>query len=89
MWSNIYSGVGTQAYASPEQLSSSTKHIGSSSDMYSLGIVLFELFHPFATDMERVKSVTALRSVPMYNVYYLNYRKSGAGPFLPTIVPWR
>ena len=29
--------------------------------MYSLGIVLFELFHPFSTDMERIGTLTRLR----------------------------
>ena len=52
-------GVGTTAYASPEQLTSS--NISSSSDMYSLGVVLFELLTPFNTDMERVKALADLR----------------------------
>ena len=30
-------------------------------DMYSLGIVLFEMFHPFHTGMERVKCLDLLR----------------------------
>ena len=44
---NHTSGVGTQAYSSPEQL----KHgyIDYKSDMYSLGIILFELYQPFST----------------------------------------
>ena len=29
--------------------------------MYSLGIILFELFCPFSTEMERVKSISDLR----------------------------
>jgi len=56
---NHTSGVGTTAYASPEQLNST--NISSSSDMYSLGIVLFELFNPFNTDMERVRSLADIR----------------------------
>lgn len=31
------------------------------SDIYSLGIVLFELFHPFSTAMERSKAITQAR----------------------------
>ena len=44
-------GVGTPIYASPEQLRGDK--YDSKSDMYSLGIVLFELYHPFRTKMER------------------------------------
>ena len=35
--------------------------------MYSLGIVLFELFHPFSTDMERVRTLTSLREGGLEN----------------------
>ena len=31
------------------------------SDMFSIGIVLFELFHPFSTAMERSRAITDLR----------------------------
>ena len=41
------SGVGTQAYSSPEQLRDGL--IDQKSDMYSLGIVLYELYQPFST----------------------------------------
>ncbi|XP_051877099.1 eukaryotic translation initiation factor 2-alpha kinase 1 isoform X2 [Pristis pectinata] len=53
------SGVGTCLYASPEQLRGS--HYDFKSDMYSVGIILLELFHPFGTVMERTKIITALR----------------------------
>uniref|UniRef100_S4RAV2 Eukaryotic translation initiation factor 2-alpha kinase 1 n=1 Tax=Petromyzon marinus TaxID=7757 RepID=S4RAV2_PETMA len=53
------SGVGTTLYAAPEQLSGS--HYDFKSDMYSVGIVLFELFQPFGTEMERVKTIQELR----------------------------
>ncbi|XP_006821478.1 eukaryotic translation initiation factor 2-alpha kinase 1-like [Saccoglossus kowalevskii] len=53
------SGVGTCTYASPEQLKGS--FYDNKSDMYSLGIILFELFHPFGTEMERFKHLTAIR----------------------------
>ncbi|XP_072125245.1 eukaryotic translation initiation factor 2-alpha kinase 1 isoform X1 [Mobula birostris] len=52
-------GVGTSLYASPEQLKGC--HYDFKSDMYSVGIILLELFHPFGTDMERTKVITALR----------------------------
>lgn len=53
------SGVGTQAYASPEQLRDGT--IDFKSDMYSLGIILFELYNCFTTGMERSRAITDLR----------------------------
>lgn len=52
-------GVGTFVYAAPEQLKGS--HYDSKSDMYSIGVLAFELFHPFGTEMERVKTLTDLR----------------------------
>ncbi|XP_053327454.1 eukaryotic translation initiation factor 2-alpha kinase 1 [Spea bombifrons] len=52
-------GVGTWLYAAPEQLQGS--HYDFKSDMYSVGIIFFEIFHPFGTEMERVEVLTALR----------------------------
>ncbi|XP_069547460.1 eukaryotic translation initiation factor 2-alpha kinase 1 isoform X1 [Brachyistius frenatus] len=53
------SGVGTFVYAAPEQLKGS--HYNSKSDMYSLGVVALELFQPFGTGMERVRTLGDLR----------------------------
>eukprot|EP00095_Tigriopus_kingsejongensis_P000907 maker-scaffold186_size273091-snap-gene-1.31 protein:Tk00907 transcript:maker-scaffold186_size273091-snap-gene-1.31-mRNA-1 annotation:"eukaryotic translation initiation factor 2-alpha kinase 1" len=53
------SGVGTQAYGAPEQLQFGV--VNDKSDIYSLGIILFELFHPFGTAMERSKAITLIR----------------------------
>ncbi|XP_063286419.1 eukaryotic translation initiation factor 2-alpha kinase 1 [Pelobates fuscus] len=52
--------VGTCLYAAPEQLEGSNSNF--KSDMYSCGIILLELLHPFGTEMEREKVLTALRS---------------------------
>uniref|UniRef100_A0A8C9N800 Eukaryotic translation initiation factor 2-alpha kinase 1 n=2 Tax=Serinus canaria TaxID=9135 RepID=A0A8C9N800_SERCA len=54
------SGVGTCLYASPEQLQGS--HYDFKSDMYSMGVVLLELFQPFGTEMERTEVLTHLRT---------------------------
>ncbi|XP_029432303.1 eukaryotic translation initiation factor 2-alpha kinase 1 isoform X2 [Rhinatrema bivittatum] len=54
------SGVGTCLYAAPEQLQGS--HYDFKSDMYSVGIILLELFQPFGTEMERTKILTELRN---------------------------
>ncbi|KAJ3370346.1 Eukaryotic translation initiation factor 2-alpha kinase [Allomyces arbusculus] len=58
-------GIGTETYSAPEQL---RKRPGKydwhpiKSDIYSLGIILFELFWPFATQMERIMSLQKLKS---------------------------
>ncbi|KAL1768871.1 eukaryotic translation initiation factor 2-alpha kinase 1 [Sigmodon hispidus] len=54
------SRVGTCLYASPEQLEGS--EYDAKSDMYSLGVILLELFQPFGTEMERAAVLTGLRT---------------------------
>ncbi|CAM4931451.1 unnamed protein product [Rotaria socialis] len=54
-------GVGTALYAPPEQLNSHRCITTAKSDSYSLGIVLFELFSIFSTEMERHRSLNDLR----------------------------
>ncbi|KAJ9081659.1 hypothetical protein DSO57_1012327 [Entomophthora muscae] len=55
------SRVGTITYASPEQLSNPPVAYNEKSDIYSLGIIFFELFFPFSTGMERAKVLKDLR----------------------------
>ncbi len=52
-------GVGTRAYASPEQMRGSK--YDSSTDIYSLGIILFELCYPMYTAMERYERFGDIR----------------------------
>ena len=52
-------GVGTRLYASPEQSAGSA--YDSSTDIYSLGIILFELCYPMYTGMERNICISRLR----------------------------
>ncbi|KAM8765691.1 eukaryotic translation initiation factor 2-alpha kinase 1 [Rhynchonycteris naso] len=54
------SRVGTCLYASPEQLEGS--EYDAKSDMYSVGVILLELFQPFGTEMERAQVLTGLRA---------------------------
>ncbi|NXA52248.1 E2AK1 kinase, partial [Nothocercus julius] len=62
------SGVGTCLYASPEQLQGS--HYDFKSDMYSLGVILLELFQPFGTEMERTEILMHLRNDHIPNSFY-------------------
>lgn len=56
-YSSLTSGVGTSFYLSPEM--TSNKHLGvkytQKVDIYSLGIIFFEMCYPFTTAMERAK----------------------------------
>ena len=51
--------VGTKLYMSPEQTSGLP--YCEKVDIYSCGIIFYELLHPFATEMERGRALMALR----------------------------
>lgn len=51
--------LGSFLYAAPEQYSE--KRYSVASDIYSLGVIVFEIQHLFQTDMERVLRIQALR----------------------------
>lgn len=55
--------IGTPFYVSPEQITSNVNsaRYNQKVDMYSLGIILIELWVPFATGMERVQSLQKCR----------------------------
>jgi len=52
-------GIGTPTYASPEQLTGDS--VGYSSDIFSLGVILFEMMSSFSTDMERIICLSNFR----------------------------
>ncbi|XP_055355847.1 eukaryotic translation initiation factor 2-alpha kinase-like [Paramacrobiotus metropolitanus] len=67
----LSAGVGTVTYASPEQLHGSAYDI--KSDMFSLGIVMFEILSVFATEMERAIALSAIRSGRLPPEFVINY----------------
>lgn len=65
-------GVGTSTYAAPEQLRSSVYN--AKCDVYSLGVILFELFQRYSTEMERGQSLSDLRKGIIPPVMYENWK---------------
>ncbi|KAK2583655.1 hypothetical protein KPH14_009590 [Odynerus spinipes] len=63
--------VGTQLYMSPEQMNGQIYNY--KVDIYSLGIILFELLIPFATEMERVITLNNLRKLLFPEDFEVNY----------------
>ena len=63
--SDLTSGVGTSLYIAPETMTrgraATAKHYSNKVDMYSFGIVFFELWHSFKTGMERIHVLHDLR----------------------------
>uniref|UniRef100_A0A914Y8K9 Protein kinase domain-containing protein n=1 Tax=Panagrolaimus superbus TaxID=310955 RepID=A0A914Y8K9_9BILA len=57
--SKLTSGLGTYLYAAPEQLN--TKEYSLSADIYSAGVVIYELYHDFKTGSERAIILQELR----------------------------
>ncbi len=66
-------GVGTQAYASPEQMRGSD--YDASTDVFSLGLILFELLYPMFTAMERYKEFACIRKGD-FPVYWNDFVKT-------------
>uniref|UniRef100_A0A667ZJX1 Eukaryotic translation initiation factor 2-alpha kinase 3 n=1 Tax=Myripristis murdjan TaxID=586833 RepID=A0A667ZJX1_9TELE len=62
--------VGTKLYMSPEQLSGNS--YSHKVDIYSLGLILFELLCPFRTQMERVRTLTEVRALQFPEVFSRN-----------------
>uniref|UniRef100_A0A8C5LEP7 Eukaryotic translation initiation factor 2-alpha kinase 3 n=1 Tax=Jaculus jaculus TaxID=51337 RepID=A0A8C5LEP7_JACJA len=53
--------VGTKLYMSPEQIHGN--NYSHKVDIFSLGLILFELLYPFSTQMERVRTLTDVRNL--------------------------
>lgn len=63
--------VGTKLYMSPEQIhGNSYSH---KVDIFSLGLILFELLYPFSTQMERVRTLTDVRNLKFPPLFTQKY----------------
>ncbi|XP_043495409.1 eukaryotic translation initiation factor 2-alpha kinase [Polistes fuscatus] len=63
--------VGTQLYMSPEQMNGQVYNY--KVDIYSLGIIFFELLTSFSTEMERVMTLTNLRRLSFPKDFEMHY----------------
>ncbi|KAH8278465.1 hypothetical protein KR018_003841 [Drosophila ironensis] len=63
--------VGTHLYMSPEQLLG--RHYDYKVDIYSLGLIFFELHVYFSTEMERIKTLRSLRDGHYPKDFAVNY----------------
>ncbi|XP_078080131.1 eukaryotic translation initiation factor 2-alpha kinase 3 isoform X2 [Mustelus asterias] len=63
--------VGTKLYMSPEQISGNT--YSHKVDIFSLGLILFELLYPFSTQMERVQTLTEVRDLKFPSLFLEKY----------------
>ena len=63
--------VGTHLYMSPEQINGQGYNY--KVDIYSLGIILFELLTPFSTEMERVAALINLRKSVFPKLFDADY----------------
>ncbi|XP_004390710.1 eukaryotic translation initiation factor 2-alpha kinase 3 isoform X1 [Trichechus manatus latirostris] len=63
--------VGTKLYMSPEQIHGN--NYSHKVDIFSLGLILFELLYPFSTQMERVRTLSDVRNLnfpPLFTQKY-------------------
>lgn len=75
MAANMTRSIGTTLYVAPELRSNVTTSYGSKVDMYSLGIILFEMCYPLMTAMERDYVIRALREEEHALPSDFNYRE--------------
>jgi len=68
---NHTTGIGTPFYTSPEQ--DRGYEYNEKVDIYALGIIFLEMFHPFTTAMERTKILSQLRSKILPPYIFENY----------------
>ncbi|XP_036080238.1 eukaryotic translation initiation factor 2-alpha kinase 3 isoform X2 [Rousettus aegyptiacus] len=68
--------VGTKLYMSPEQIHGN--NYSHKVDIFSLGLILFELLYPFSTQMERVRILTDVRNLRFPPLFIQKYPREYA-----------
>jgi translation initiation factor 2-alpha kinase 3 len=68
---NLTGHVGTHLYMSPEQ--SRNKPYDFKVDIYSLGLIFFELLVPFSTEMERYEALSRVRKMSFPPTFVLEH----------------
>ncbi|XP_034990570.2 eukaryotic translation initiation factor 2-alpha kinase 3 isoform X1 [Zootoca vivipara] len=63
--------VGTKLYMSPEQVYGNA--YSHKVDIFSLGLILFELLYPFSTQMERVRTLSEVRNLTFPPLFIQKY----------------
>ncbi|XP_006899011.1 PREDICTED: eukaryotic translation initiation factor 2-alpha kinase 3 [Elephantulus edwardii] len=63
--------VGTKLYMSPEQINGNS--YSHKVDIFSLGLILFELLYPFSTQMERVRTLSDVRNLKFPQLFTQKY----------------
>ncbi|KAK9396779.1 eukaryotic translation initiation factor 2-alpha kinase 3 [Crotalus adamanteus] len=63
--------VGTKLYMSPEQIYGNT--YSHKVDIFSLGLIFFELLYPFSTQMERVRILSEVRNLTFPPLFIKEY----------------
>ncbi|RJE22601.1 protein kinase Gcn2 [Aspergillus sclerotialis] len=58
---NLTRSLGTTYYVAPEMKSGFTGNYNEKVDMYSLGVIFFEMCHPLPTNMERDRTLRGIR----------------------------
>ncbi|KAI7854457.1 kinase-like domain-containing protein [Circinella umbellata] len=74
----LTSAVGTRTYAAPEQLADPPQPYDDKVDIYSLGIIFFELYQPFTTVMERACAIERLKKGVFPDGFVEMYPKESA-----------
>ncbi|XP_006875915.1 PREDICTED: eukaryotic translation initiation factor 2-alpha kinase 3 isoform X2 [Chrysochloris asiatica] len=68
--------VGTKLYMSPEQIHGN--NYSHKVDIFSLGLIMFELLYPFSTQMERVRTLSDVRNLKFPALFTQKYPREYA-----------
>ena len=80
--------IGTTLYVAPEIRSGSNASYNDKVDMYSLGIMFFEMCEPFGTAMERIRALQKIREKDheLPAAYELNGDKAAQGKLISCLI---